>query len=343
MTTPKKVTEKNAKNKLTLLELAEQLGSVAAACRSMKYSRSQYYELKKRFDLEGFQGLIDRPPIPKSHPKRKAQVVVDQILDLTRQQPAWGADRVAAQLHLQGVRVCTTTVYNLWRKKGLNRRTARWLWATQQDPDMVLSEQQLKDLEKLNPCLKERHVESPRPGYLLCQDTFYMGCLKGLGRLYIQTAVDTYCSLAFAKVYTAKDALAAADLLHDRVIPFYQQQGVALEHVLTDNGREYCGRTWEHYYQVLLVLNGIKHRRTKVATPRTNGFAERFNRTLLEEFLRGLLRRKLYMTVEELQQDLDVWLDFYNTQRPHLGYRNQGQTPWAAFQKYLEKNRTDAA
>jgi transposase InsO family protein len=341
MTTPRKVAEKNAKNKLTLIELAERLKSVAAACRQMNYSRSQFYELKKRFDLEGFQGLIDRPPVPKSHPRRKQPEVVEQILEVTRQQPAWGAQRVAAQLRLQGETVCATSVYNLWRKKGLNRRTARWLWATQQDPGMVLTEQQLKDLEKLNPCLKERHVESPHPGYLLCQDTFYVGCLKGVGRLYLQAAVDTYCSLAFAKLYTAKDALAAADLLHDRVVPFYQQQEVTIQHILTDNGREYCGRTWEHYYQVLLVLHGIKHRRTKVATPRTNGFVERFNRTVLEEFFQGLWRRKVYTSLEEVQQDLETWLDFYNTQRPHLGYRNQGQTPWGSFHKYLEQHLTD--
>jgi len=343
MTTPHKVMEKNAKNKLTLLELAERLGSVSAACRQMNYSRSQFYEIKRRFQLEGFQGLIDRPPIPQSHPRRKSQPLIEKVLELSRQYPAWGPARIAAQLRLEGFSVCPGTVRYIWVKRNLGRRLQRWHWALRQDPGMTLSEEQLQELEKLNPCLRERHVESPRPGYLLSQDTFYVGCLKGIGRLFLQVVVDTYCSLAFAKLYSRKDALSAADLLYDRVLPFYQQHGLTVEHVLTDNGTEYCGRTWEHYYQIVLVLHGIQHRRTKVATPRTNGFVERFNRTILDEFLRGLKQRKLYTRLEDLQADLDQWLEFYNTQRPHLGYRNQGRTPWASLTLYREQQQTNAA
>jgi transposase InsO family protein len=333
--------KKNAKNKLTLLQLAERLGSVSAACRHMNYSRSQFYEIKRRFQLEGFQGLIDRPPMPKSHPHQKSRRVVDQVLALTRQYPAWGHMRIAAQARLQGVQISGGAVYYLWRKRGLNRRYRRWLWVEEhcRQHGLKLSEGQVKELEKLNPCLKERHVESPRPGYLLCQDTFYVGHFKGIGRVYLQAVIDTYCSLGFAKLYTSKEAITAADLLNDRVIPFYQEHQIPIEHVLTDNGREYCGRKLEHAYQLLLVLHGVKHRRTRVATPRTNGFVERFNRTLLDEFFRGILRRKFYTKLKDLQKDLDRWLIEYNTQRPHQGYRNMGNTPMASFNKFKEQKQ----
>ena len=345
MTTPKKVMEKNAKNKLTLLELAQKLGSVTAACRHMKYSRSQFYEIKRRFQLEGFQGLIDRPPVPQSHPGKKPDRVVKKVLDLTRQYPAWGHIRIAAQLRLEGIPLSSGTVYRLWKKRGITRRLPRWLWAEKLNGrhDIPLTEEQIKELEKLNPCLKERHVESPRPGYLLCQDTFYVGHFKGIGRVYMQALVDTYCSLGFAKLYTSKEAITAAHLLNDRVIPFYQNQGIQIEHVLTDNGTEYCGRLTEHYYQILLALHSIKHRRTRVATPRTNGFVERFNRTVLDEFFRGILRRKFYATLEELQKDLDEWMNYYNTDRPHLGYRNNGKTPITAFNHYKELKQKQVA
>jgi len=186
-------------------------------------------------------------------------------------------------------------------------------------------------------------VESPHPGYLLCQDTFYVGHFKGIGRVYMQAVIDPFCSLGFAKLYTSKQAITAADVLHDRVIPFYQDHHIKIQHMLTDNGTEYCGRTMEHYYQILLGLHGIKHRRTKVATPRTNGFVERFNRTVLDEFFRGILRRKFYHTLEELQKDLDKWLDNYNTQRPHLGYRNNGKTPILSFNQYQEQTQKQVA
>ena len=204
---------------------------------------------------------------------------------------------------------------------------------------LTLTEEQIKELERLNPCLKERHVESPRPGYLLCQDTFYVGHFKGIGRVYLQALVDTYCSLGFAKLYTSKEAITAADLLNDRVIPFYQDHKIIIEHILTDNGSEYCGRKLEHYYQILLTLHGITHRRTKVARPQTNGFVERFNRTLLDEFFRGLLRRKFSTKLKDLQKDLDQWLTQYNTTRPHLGYRNMGKTPMARFNQFKEQKQ----
>jgi len=341
MTTHSKVMKKNAKNKLTLLQLAQKLGSVSAACRHMNYSRSQFYEIKRRFQLEGFQGLIDRPPIPKSHPHKKADRVVKRILELTRQYPARGHIYIAAQARLEGIQISAGTVHYIWKKRGLNRRFQRWLWVEEhhRKHGLILTEEQLKELERLNPCLRERHIESPRPGYLLCQDTFYVGHFKGIGRVYLQAVVDTYCSLGFAKVYTSKEAITAADLLNDRVIPFYQEQNITIEHVLTDNGSEYCGRKLEHYYQILLTLHGIKHRRTKVATPRTNGFVERFHRTVLDEFFRGILRRKFYTTLKELQKDLDKWLIEYNTQRLHQGYRNNGKTPMSAFSEFKEQKQ----
>lgn len=344
MTTPHKIREKNAKNKLSLLELAQKLGSVTAACRHLNYSRSQFYEIKRRFQLEGFQGLIDRPPIPKN-PRRKPNPVVNKVLELSRQHPGWGQQRIAAQARLEGIFICPATVHNHWKKRGLSTCYQRWLWVQKQDDKhgFILTEAQINELEHLNPCLKERHVESPCPGYLLSQDTFYVGHFKGIGRVYMQAVIDTYCSFGFAKLYTSKQAITAADILNDRVLPFYQEHQIKIQHILTDNGTEYCGRRMEHYYQILLALHDIKHRRTKTATPRTNGFVERFNRTVLEEFFRGILRRKYYHTLKALQTDLNDWMNYYNTQRLHLGYRNQGKTPMTSFNLFKEQQQKQVA
>lgn len=148
-----------------------------------------------------------------------------------------------------------------------------------------------------------------------------------MGRIYLQAVVDTYGSHAFGKLYTSKLPETAVDILYDRVVPFYEEHGLTVEHILTDNGKEYCGRPMIHPYEIFLELNDIGHRRTKVATPRTNGFVERFNRTILDEFFRKAFRTTFYLSVEELQHDLDLWLEYYNTERPHRGYRNQGRRP----------------
>lgn len=321
--------EKVAQKKLTLLQLAEKLRSVSEACRRRGVSRSQFYEYKRAFQEEGFSGLMDRPPIPRSFPNETPAEVKERILNLSIDHPAWGQVRISDHLRLEGISVSPSTVRNLWLKEGLESKYKRILRLEEvrAGEEIDLSEEQIRLLEQANPCFRERHVESHYPGYLLSQDTFMVGVIKGVGRIYLQAVVDTYGSYAFGKLYTSKLPETAADVLYDRVLPFYESQGLTVEHILTDNGREYCGRPMIHPFQIFLELNGIVHRKTKVATPRTNGFVERFNRTILDEFFREAFRGKLYITLEELQVDLDEWLTYYNNERPHRGYRNMGRKP----------------
>lgn len=184
-----------------------------------------------------------------------------------------------------------------------------------------------------------RHVEVSAPGELLNQDTFYWGALKGVGKIYVQVVVDAFCSLAFAKVYTSKMPITAAELLYDRVLPFYEALGVPVQAVLTDNGRESCGRPERHPYELLLALHDIEHRRTKIRSPRTNGFVERMNRTLLDECFRIKGRTTWYISPEEIHRDLDQYLSFYNLKRSHQGYRPKGRTPAQASREALGRKR----
>ena len=325
MTAKKKIAQK----RLTLLQLAEQLRNVSEACRHHGVSRSQFYEYKRAFQERGFEGLMDQPPIPKSFPNETPPEVKDKVIRLSVEHPAWGPLHISDHLRLEDVSVSPSTVRNIWLKEDMETRYKRLLRLEEErnGQDVELTEEQIKLLEKANPCFRERKAESPYPGYLLCQDTFLVGTLKGIGRIYLQAVVDSFGSFAFGKLYTSKIPETAVDILYDRVLPFYGEQGLEVEHILTDNGREYCGRPMIHPYQIFLDFNEIKHRRSKVATPRTNGFVERFNRTVLDEFFRETFRNKFYGSVEELQQDLDQWLHYYNYERPHRGYRNMGRRP----------------
>ena len=156
-----------------------------------------------------------------------------------------------------------------------------------------------------------------------------------MGKIYVQVVGDVFCSLAFAKVYTSKMPVTACDLLYDRVLPFYEALGVPIGAVLTDNGREFCGRPELHPYELLLGLEDIEHRTTRIHTPRTNGFVERMNRTLLDECFRVAGRTTWYLEVEEIQRDLDAFLEQYNLRRSHQGYRLNGRTPAQALQEAL--------
>ena len=188
------------------------------------------------------------------------------------------------------------------------------------------SPEQAAFLEKLNPFFWERHVESSVPGELLSAETFFLGSLKGIGKVYLHAVVDTFGSYAFGFLHVSKQPEAAVAVLHNDVLPFYRDLDLPVKAVLTDNGREFCG-TERHPYELYLDLNGIEHRRTKVKSPKTNGFVERFNGSVLDEFFSVKMRETLYKTVEALQTDLEAWLVHYDTERPHLGCRNQGRRP----------------
>jgi len=156
-----------------------------------------------------------------------------------------------------------------------------------------------------------------------------------VGRIYQQTFIGAYSAVAFAKLYTTKHAVNSADLLKDQVLPFFDQHKIPLLRVLTDRGTEFCGRVDAHDYELFLALNDIEHSRTKAKSPQTNGICERFQKTVLDEFYRIAFRRKIYLTLEELQKDLYEWLQSYNTQCPHQGKRCQGKTPLTTFLQNL--------
>jgi transposase InsO family protein len=330
--------EKIAHQRLSVLQLAEMLGNVTEACKARDISRTQFYEYKRRFQTHGLEGLKDLPPIHKSHPFTTPPETVEKILSLSIEHPAWGCNRLSDYLKLEGINVSSPTVQDILIKQHMGSRYERLLKLEERalEQKIELTAQQVARIEKANPAFKERHIESSRPGELISQDTFYVGTLKGVGRVYLHTVVDTFCSYAFGFLHTSKQPEAAVAVLHNDVLPFYQERGIPVENVLTDNGREFCG-TDNHPYELYLQLNEIQHKRTKVAHPQTNGFVERFHRTVLDEFFRLVFRTKFYETVETLQADLDDWLVEYNTQRPHQGYRNRGRRPYDVILEYIQK------
>lgn len=328
---------KLARSRMSVLELAQTLGNITDACRRTGMDRTSFYEWKRRFQTHGLEGLKDLPPVVKHHPMTTPEGVVKRILALAKAEPAKGCAYISHKLKLEGISVSSPTTQKILAKHGLGTKYERWL-AIDSEPireGKKLTAEQVKYLEKLNPTFRERHVESGKPGELLCQDTFFIGHMKGVGKVYLQVVIDTFGSFAFGYIHTTKLPPHAVYVLHNAVLPFYKAAGIKIKSILTDNGREFCG-TPSHPYELYLELNDLQHRRTKVARPQSNGFVERFNRTVLDEFFRSAFRKKTYSTVKELQRDLDTWIEHYNFERPHQGYRNYGRRPADTLQKYTK-------
>jgi len=326
--------EKLIKNKLGLLELADYLGNVSRACKTLGYSRDTFYRVKKAYEEGGKEALYEISRKKPNLKNRVAPEIEEAVIAIAIDNPALGQVRVSNELLKQGVTISPGGVRTIWLRNNLQTMKLRLAAlekkvASEGGP---LTEAQLIALENAKR-EKEAHgeIETEHPGYLGSQDTFYVGHIKGIGRIYQQTFIDTYSKHAICKLDTAKTALQAADALNDRVIPFYDRNNTTILRILTDRGTEYCGSAEKHEYQLFLALNDIDHSRTKAKSPQTNGICERFHKTCSNEFYQVALRKKIYSSIQDLQLDLDAWLDYYNFERTHQGKICNGRTPWDTF------------
>lgn len=316
--------------KLSLVELGEKLGNISLACKQLGVSRQHYYDIKNVLEEEGIDGLLEKSRKKPRIGNRVVPEVEEALLEYCLHEPTHGQIRVANELKRKGVHISVSGVRSIWvrhdltKKKDRLKRLEEW----SKTNTGILTEAQVKALEEAQ-ADKEAHgeIETHHPGFLVGQDTYYVGYIKGVGKIYQQTAIDTYSNFGFAKVYTERNALIAADMLNSKVLPFFDEEQMRVLRVLTDRGSEYCGKQDQHAYQLFLHLNDIEHSRTKAYSPQTNGSTEKLNQTIQEEFYKVAFRKTLFTSVTQLQVELDRFMKQYNEDRTNQGKNCKGRTP----------------
>ena len=276
------------RRKLNIVQLSEQLGNISEACRRLGVSRQHYYDIKSALEVDGVAGLLEKARNRPRYKNRVVPEIEERVLSYALEFPTHGQVRVSNELKKEGIQLSPGGVRSIWLRHQLEVRSLRLRrlekWAAEHNN--VLTESQVQALEQAR---EEKaaagEIEALHPGFLLGQDTFYVGWIKGIGKIYQQTGIDVYSNVGLAKLYVEKSAITAADFMNDRVLPFFDEHGIRLLRVLTDRGTEFCGVQETHPYELYLYLNDIEHSRTKARHPQTNGCTERFNQTLLDEYL----------------------------------------------------------
>jgi transposase InsO family protein len=326
--------EKIIKNKVGLINLAQELGNISKACKVMGYSRETFYRYQEAVERGGVEALLEKTRRKPNLENRVDEAVERRVIAYAIEFPTYGQLRTSNELRKEGVIVSASGVRSIWLRNNLANKKQRLLALEKKmaEENLILTEAQVAALEKKkDDDLACGEIETAHPGYLGSQDTFYVGTIKGVGRIYQQTFVDTYSKVSSCKLYTTKTPITAADLLNDRVLPLFEAHDMHLLRILTDRGTEYCGKVEQHDYELYLGLNDIEHTKTKAYSPQTNGICERFHKTILEEFYKIAFRKKIYQSLDEMQKDLDDWVDYYNHQRTHQGKICCGRTPMQTF------------
>jgi transposase InsO family protein len=312
--------------RIAVLDHAAQVGNVSEACRVFGISRTRYYEWKSVADRYGLAALMPKAKRTPQMPGATPTHVIEELLTLAVLEPTIGCRQYADRLGDRGFAIAKSTVQKILVTHGLGRRAARLARSatiTAATTGLV-TEAQRKD-EPFGFCLA-----TAGPGELVCLDSFYVGKLKGVGKVYQLTAVDVFTRWAVVMIVLGPVSGAHTIRFIDHVLRSYRRLGVTVRAVLSDNGPEYIASGFRAH----LAAKGLRHERIPARSPNHNAVCERFHDTILQECWRPAFHRRRFGSIRQLQAETDSWLITYHRRRRNHGDYMAGRTPAQVLDNY---------
>ena len=321
------------RSKLNVAELSKILKNVSKICLQPG-SEGKLQEYKEQIRLHGLESIQNiRPVFPKIN-RQEARIEIFEIVSqLSLEHPGWGCERLRESLKQSNIDISPSAIYNILVKKQLGTKKERLSKLAEMYSGQFesLSPEQLSALKKYDPWFREGQIRGKQPGDLLAQDAIFIGFHKNTGEIYFQVVIDSYSRYTFGFLHMGKSPDYAVAIIHNEVLPFFQELGLGVNGILTDNGREYCGKEG-HHYELYLGLNDIKHEKTTTKQC-SNIFIKHFKKIIMNEFIKTAIGGKSIEDLGILQKQFEKWLYYYNTERPYHGFPNNGKPPVKLIRK----------
>jgi hypothetical protein len=314
-------------SKLNVAELSKILKNVSKIYQQPG-SENRLNEYKEYIRLHGLENIENiRPVFPKIDRETARIELFETVCQLSLEHPSWGCERLCEALKEKSIDMSPSAIYNILVKHQMGTKKERLSKIIEKFSDHLeeLSSEQLLALKKNDPWFQERQIRGKQPGDLLAQDAIFIGFHKNMEEIYLQVVIDSYSRYVFGFLHMGKSADYAVAIIHNEVLPFFKELGLAINGILTDNGREYCGKEG-HHYELYLRLNDLQHVKTTTKQC-SNIFIKQFKKIVMDEFIKPVTGGKSVEDMETLQKQLEKWLHFYNTGRPYHGFPNNGVPP----------------
>lgn len=323
--------------RLTVLLLADKLGSVTEACRQLEFSKTQFYVYKKRYESEGIQGLkLHYQAV--NHPNATPVEVQNLIREWSIQNPDFGSQHLSMLLKNQGIHASAATVHKILLEQNLASRKSRWIFleSLHHQKGDLMNPSHLEFLQKMNPCHEEKKHRGSSPGLCLVQDCVLIFKDAHI-KIYLHFIIDTFSNFVIGRIDYPLAPLSAMLLLKQEALPFYRNFHVIPSTIYTHNGRTFAGNK-RHDYELKLNKHSIRHIITE--NGQSHGFAKQFKQIVKNE-LKINKSMKPALENPSFQLFMREWIHFYNTQRASIGFPNYSKLPLEVHESGLSERSLD--